>query len=1191
MCTLVVFDHTNITHLHFGKKKVFGDADAAAYAIVDKIALPSDVANPANVALTPALGGNQKVAAIVTLKKIRRSGAKEFIVSWNAAALGAEDFFLAELSYGNNTAAVESLGHFGIFPEISSFSVSGSIVGPAERLLAHTETNANDFLGNGLKLNAAGSGYSAGDELTLAGGNADAKVQVLSVDGSGAVTSFALNKLGSGYTGAAGVATTGGNGTGATFDTLATTEDGVNTGFVVCNKFVSEFAVAAQPNTWSESTVNAAKAAFASAASAASYHEASTLNGVFSHRILPAASTARLLEISRAVKVTLASATVQAGAANSEEFVRITPNAAPAHEGRLIGAVATVAGKDLRVVCYEAGDIVLRRLSLTAGDTTALADADFNNCELTLVGLEPQVGTSDALAIRTESFYGIPSAQVLDARATNYLANHSVQLVSGVQEDHVVPAAEIEVSLKLPAELRHNKTDANRGTINSLVFTNPGEISYANDEIRIVDDKNRFPLAADAGESLDQESAIEAKHDSGNANLDFDGTLKHISITNGGSGYTDGIYVLDGGDKNAFVDVTTHDDATASVTNTTQTGKPSGQAGEGYEVGDVLAVETAAGDAGLLTVRVNEVQNTIAQAGITLADANIRESSQTLTLNIEHGKATYAAALTDIEVGMVVSGNYVQMGTTVESIDANAGTLTLSKAPLGTAQNVDLTFRSAAWKDLVAPVDTEFKLNTTNHSLKVAVTKTAATGVPSLTTGTIAPQGSQAGPAGAGQATHGSFERTKGEGYGNGESVTVNGVQVRIFPKEEVKTATMVADALQGPASQGSGTGYAKDDHLTLTGGAIVNVDAVVNELSTIDTSNLTTYTEGVVGTRGSGYTNGAEMKLLTGDEESKCPTLVVNGIKSIVDANSIQILDQGAGYTDTAAGASLNLNGDAAQGTFKITTKDILEEALIQDGGDGYAVDDTMQIGDAIIKVLKTESRLQKVEIANAGSNYAAGDRLTIGTDAEVTITQVQDTVDSVAISASGSGYRAADEVTVGDATMTVDTVESTLQTITIVNAGSGYTDQSVMEIGDAKAELTTGDELTTANISAVGEGYSAGQEFTTCTDATVKVTQVQDTLDSLGDIVSGGSGYFASQTTTIGDAQIQIDTIKDTLTGVNITDGGQGFSVGDTITGHNLNDVTLKVKRVTDVNNVANVIIADGSTSSASGSQSFTE
>ena len=76
---------------------------------------------------------------------------------------------------------------------------------------------------------AAGSGYTANDILTIAGGTGGT-VRVLTVDGSGAVTSIEITNPGTGYSAATGAATTGGTGT---LCTITTTIGPVHPAFMV----------------------------------------------------------------------------------------------------------------------------------------------------------------------------------------------------------------------------------------------------------------------------------------------------------------------------------------------------------------------------------------------------------------------------------------------------------------------------------------------------------------------------------------------------------------------------------------------------------------------------------------------------------------------------------------------------------------------------------------------------------------------------------------------------------------------------------------------------------------------------------------------------------------------------------------------------------------------------------------------
>lgn len=71
-----------------------------------------------------------------------------------------------------------------------------------------------------VSINAAGSGYTAGDILTLVGGSNDAAVNVLTVNGSGVILTISINANGTNYVVASGLSTTGGTGLGATINVL-----------------------------------------------------------------------------------------------------------------------------------------------------------------------------------------------------------------------------------------------------------------------------------------------------------------------------------------------------------------------------------------------------------------------------------------------------------------------------------------------------------------------------------------------------------------------------------------------------------------------------------------------------------------------------------------------------------------------------------------------------------------------------------------------------------------------------------------------------------------------------------------------------------------------------------------------------------------------------------------------------------
>jgi len=111
-------------------------------------------------------------------------------------------------SCGAATVKVDDLG----FP-----SMMYIIRGPILAGHLHADMGATTALRTAI-IAAAGSGYTANDILTIAGGSGGT-VRVLTVDGSGAVTSIQIANPGTGYAAATGAATTGGTGTGCTITT------------------------------------------------------------------------------------------------------------------------------------------------------------------------------------------------------------------------------------------------------------------------------------------------------------------------------------------------------------------------------------------------------------------------------------------------------------------------------------------------------------------------------------------------------------------------------------------------------------------------------------------------------------------------------------------------------------------------------------------------------------------------------------------------------------------------------------------------------------------------------------------------------------------------------------------------------------------------------------------------------------
>lgn len=80
-------------------------------------------------------------------------------------------------------------------------------------------SNATGLVQTNIAINNAGSGYTAGDVLTITGGGGSgATLTATTVNGSGALTAVVLTTPGSGYSAGTGRATNGGSGSAATID-------------------------------------------------------------------------------------------------------------------------------------------------------------------------------------------------------------------------------------------------------------------------------------------------------------------------------------------------------------------------------------------------------------------------------------------------------------------------------------------------------------------------------------------------------------------------------------------------------------------------------------------------------------------------------------------------------------------------------------------------------------------------------------------------------------------------------------------------------------------------------------------------------------------------------------------------------------------------------------------------------------
>lgn len=158
---------------------------------------------------TALTAGYSALAAGYThLQRLAEAEATKTLFDYNKAYKTPENLLreiVEAASCGAATVVVDDLG----FPSMM-FVARGPILAGH----IHADMGATTALRSAV-IAAAGLGYTAGDILTIAGGTGGT-VRVLTVDGSGAVTSIEIANPGSGYSAATGAATTGGTGSGCT---------------------------------------------------------------------------------------------------------------------------------------------------------------------------------------------------------------------------------------------------------------------------------------------------------------------------------------------------------------------------------------------------------------------------------------------------------------------------------------------------------------------------------------------------------------------------------------------------------------------------------------------------------------------------------------------------------------------------------------------------------------------------------------------------------------------------------------------------------------------------------------------------------------------------------------------------------------------------------------------------------------
>lgn len=161
---------------------------------------------------TALTSGYSALAAGYThLQKLANAEAETALWDYDTAAK-MPSALLREIveasSAGAATVKTDDLGYPSMMYIIRGPILAGHI---------HTDMGSVTAL-NTAVIAAAGSGYTANDVLTIAGGTGGT-VRALTVGASGEVTSIVIANPGTGYSAATGAATTGGTGTGCTITT------------------------------------------------------------------------------------------------------------------------------------------------------------------------------------------------------------------------------------------------------------------------------------------------------------------------------------------------------------------------------------------------------------------------------------------------------------------------------------------------------------------------------------------------------------------------------------------------------------------------------------------------------------------------------------------------------------------------------------------------------------------------------------------------------------------------------------------------------------------------------------------------------------------------------------------------------------------------------------------------------------
>jgi hypothetical protein len=154
--------------------------------------------------------------------------SNQFIVGGPNATAGVDSKFPVTVTGNTNTfLAVEVQNTSTGDTASTDVSVSADNDSPSE-IGHYTDvgingsgfTPVNSGLIRGVSVNTAGTGYTVNDILTIVGGDSNANVIVLTINGGGGILTVSLGDAGTGYSIASGLSLTGGTGSGGKINVL-----------------------------------------------------------------------------------------------------------------------------------------------------------------------------------------------------------------------------------------------------------------------------------------------------------------------------------------------------------------------------------------------------------------------------------------------------------------------------------------------------------------------------------------------------------------------------------------------------------------------------------------------------------------------------------------------------------------------------------------------------------------------------------------------------------------------------------------------------------------------------------------------------------------------------------------------------------------------------------------------------------